>query len=125
MQSRWKFVKEYLKKEICMYRWFQISLKDAMHLVDIGEVVPNSGYHYDDDAKDGSAMVEFHVDAHRSFQESLLLSGFGGNPSVRKPKEEKMVLSFGHDEAIFNKDTYTSRCWSGCDGEQCLIPKSE
>ena len=123
VQSRWKFVKEYLKKELCMYRWCQISLKDAMHLAEVGEVVINSGYHYD--AKDGSAMVEFHVDAHRSFQEKLACIDFGGNPSVRKPKGEKMIISFGHDEAIFNKDTYTSRCWSGCDGEQCLIPKSE
>ena len=75
--------------------------------------------------EDGSGMVILYVDVHRRFQETMYLTEFGGNESFRKSKCDRMIILFGHDKYIFNKDTYTSRCWSGCDGEHPLIPKSE
>ena len=123
VMSQWSFVKHYLEKEIQMYCWIQIPRRDAEILIQKGEIHKNSGYQYK--TVNGDAMMEFHVDAHQSFHQKMVTSEFGGNPSVRKPEDSKMIISFGHDEAIFNKDTYTSRCWSGCNGEQPLIPKGE
>ena len=70
-------------------------------------------------------MVKFHVDVHIFFHDTVYLTEFGGNESFRKPKCDKIIISFGHDETIFNKDTYTSRCWSGYDGDQPLLPNIE
>jgi len=72
-------------------------------------------------------MVEFHVDAHRSFQEEMNTSAtpFGGKRSVRKPTDSKMIISIGHDEAIFNKHAFSSKCWSGADGETPIRPKGD
>ena len=58
----WKFVKKYSENEICMYWWVQIILKEAIRLN-----IDSGGYKYVL-REDGSSMVEFHVDAHRSFQ---------------------------------------------------------
>ena len=70
-------------------------------------------------------MVEFHVDSHRSFQGTMYFSEFGGNASLKKTKNDKIIISFGNDGAIFNKYTYTSACWSGCYGGKKFIPNSE
>ena len=75
--------------------------------------------------EDGSNMVKFHVDVHIFFHDTVYLTEFGGNESFRKPKCDKIIISFGHDGAIFNKDTYTSRCWSVCNIEEPLIPNNE
>ena len=124
VQSRWKFVKEYLSKEIYMSRWIQIAYEEASVLEKNKEVSLQSGYHYE--APDGTKMVEYHVDAHKTFQEKMnATTEFGGCASIRKPEGKKMIISFGHDEAIFNKDTFTSRCWTGCEGQQPLIPKTD
>ena len=61
--------------------------------------------------EDGSIMVKFHVDVHIIFQDTMYLTEFGGNESLRKPKCDKIIILFGHDGSIFNKDTYTNRRW--------------
>ena len=70
-------------------------------------------------------MVEFHIDVHRSFQETMYLTEFGGNESLQKPKCDKIIILFGHDKALFNKDTFTSKCCSRYNLEQLLMPNSE
>jgi hypothetical protein len=34
-------------------------------------------------------------------------------------------LSFGHDEVIFNKNAFSSKCWHGPQGERPLVPKED
>jgi hypothetical protein len=50
---------------------------------------------------------------------------FGGNVSVRFPVGKKVIFSFGHDECIFNKNSFSSKCWVGCNGERPLVPKDD
>jgi hypothetical protein len=70
-------------------------------------------------------MVELHVD---DIPDSELLTNinvrypFGGNLSVRKSPEEKPLLSFGHDECIFQQFIFTLSAWSCPRGEQAIIP---
>ena len=45
----------------------------------------------------------------------MYLIEFDGNESFEKPKFDKIIVSFGLSESIFNKDAYTSRCWLGYD----------
>jgi hypothetical protein len=41
------------------------------------------------------------------------------------PLEERPLLSFGHDECIFQQFIFTGRSWRGTSGEQAIIPKDE
>ena len=50
---------------------------------------------------------------------------FGGNVSVRFPVGKKIIFSFGHDECIFNKNSFSAKCWVGCNGEIPLVPKDD
>ena len=50
---------------------------------------------------------------------------FGGNLSVRFPPHQNFLFSFGHDEVIFNKNAFSSKCWFGPKGEQPLVPKED
>ena len=68
-------------------------------------------------------MYEFHVDVHETFQSKFEDHEYGGNLSIHKDPESKMILRFRHDEAIFNIMAFSSRCWSGTHGEQPIIPK--
>ena len=79
----------YLKNELRMYWWVQIPLKESIRLnIDSGR------YKYV--LKEyGSGMVKFHVDVHRSFQETMYLTDFSGNESLRKPKCDKCFSCLG------------------------------
>jgi len=50
---------------------------------------------------------------------------FGRNLSVRMNKEEKPLISFGHDEAIFKQYLLTKKSWYGLDGISVLLPKDD
>ena len=119
--SRWIFIRKYLQREIQMHRWVQITEKEMQKLDDN---LINVGYHYVN-PDTGDSMYEFHVDANKSFQTFSHTTDYGGNLSVRKDPNTKIIFSFGHDEAIFNQYAFSSKCWSGCDGEQPIVPKSE
>ena len=54
-----------------------------------------------------------------------LCYGFNSNVSVRFPVGKKIIFSFGHDECIFNKNSFSSKCWVGCNGERPLVPKDD
>ena len=101
------------------------------------------GYHYSTKLSDPTKMVELHVDTFLSLLDEFkekegrslnwkqgcvdkyITTKYGGNPSVRKPEDTKMLISFGHDEAIFRKNTFLSYCWFGSDGEQQCVPKED
>ena len=97
----------YLKNELRMYWWVQIPLEEAIRFN-----IDSGGYKYML-PEDSSSMVKFHVDVHRSFQETMYLTEFGGNEGLRKPKCDKIIILFEHKKYILNKDTYSIRCWSG------------
>ena len=98
-----------------MYRWVEIPLKEEIRLnIDLG------GYKYVM-TEYGSSLVKCHADVHRSFQEKIYSTEFSRNDSFIKPKFDKTIILFGHDEAIFIKYHY----WSGRDRDNTLIPKSE
>ena len=104
---------------IRMHQWVKITLKESIRLN-----TDSGGYKYVL-PEYGSSMVKFNVGVHRSFQETMYLTEFGGNESLQKPKYDKIIILFGHDKAIFYKYICTSISWSGCDGNNPLIPKSE
>ena len=54
-----------------------------------------------------------------------ITTDYGGNPSVRIPDNTKMLFSFGHDEAIFNKNVFPAKVWAGPDGEFKILPKED
>ena len=117
--SRNIFVKEYLIGEMRMHRWVQLPLEQAIHQgLDI-----ESGYHYISESSE--TFIEFHVDANDVAKKFGNGMNFGGNLSVRFPENEKILLSFGHDEVIFNKNAFSNKCWSGPGGEQPLVPKDD
>ena len=117
----------YLQREVRMYRWVQISDKDLKEMMNNHDsILEDHGYHYLND--DCASMWEFHVDSHPVFQEigsHIEIDGwkFGGNQSIRKDKNAKIIIAFGHDETIFNMFCFTKKCWNGCNGEQPIVPK--
>jgi hypothetical protein len=70
-------------------------------------------------------MVEFHVDQHPSFQDSMATTLYGGNLSVRSPANLKPLICFGQDECIFKQLTFTPKAWTAPDGQKTMIPKDE
>ena len=87
------------------------------------EINLECGYIYSD--KHGTRKNEYHVD---SFAVTRVMGNelpFGGNLSVRFPVGKKILFSFGHDECIFNKNSFSSKCWVGCNGERPLVPKDD
>ncbi len=120
--SRWKFISQYLKREMQMHRWVHLTEKEVQDLNERGTLIEDHGYHFTDEST-GETMYEFHVDAHHSFQQRCKDLEFGGNLSVRKDPNSKIIISLGHDESIFNMFSFTKSCWNGCDGEQPIVPK--
>ena len=45
--------------------------------------------------------------------------------SVRKPKNSKILIGFGHDEAMYNKNTFTKKSWTGPSWEIAILPKED
>ena len=97
-------------------------LADFEEMESTDQVSVGVGYHYK--APNGP-MVECHVDDHPSFQDKLSHLEFGGNLSVRKPPNEKPLISFGQDECIFKQFLFSCKTWTAPDGTKALIPKDE
>ena len=72
-------------------------------------------------------MVEMHVDDLYSYNDTTndllpLLGPYGGSLSVRLPSEQKPIITFGQDEAIFRSSQLNDSCWT-IDGESTLCTK--
>jgi hypothetical protein len=50
---------------------------------------------------------------------------FRGNLSVKKHENERPLLMFGQDKAIFKQFLLTKKSWCGPNGETVLVPKNE
>jgi hypothetical protein len=112
-------VKEYLRGKMRMHRWVQFPIEQAIrHGLDV-----KSGFHYISETSEN--FIEFHVDANDVSKKFGNCMKFGENLSVRFPEDEKILLSFGHDEVIFNKNAFSDKCWSGPGGERPLVPKED
>jgi hypothetical protein len=87
-------------EEVQMFCWIQIEQEDAERLEKMGEILKNTGYHFNHPVT-GTSMVEFHVDTCEFFQRKMNEeNAFRGRPSVRRDKSKKMMIKIGHDEAI-------------------------
>jgi hypothetical protein len=117
------FVKRYLKYEFRMFRWVQLSLEKVKAMEGNAEIDEGLGYRYQDN--ENKDMVEFHVDQHPSFQDSVSTTLYGGSLSVRKPVNVKPLICFGQDECIFKQFTFTPKAWTAPDGQKSMIPKDE
>ncbi len=82
---QWEYVKRYLKDELQMHRWVQMTIADSISIkktCPLEEVTFGTGWKYVD-SRTGEEMVEYHVDAiHRCSDEikrwNLIASEFGG-----------------------------------------------
>jgi hypothetical protein len=125
------FVSRYLTYERRAHRWIQIDAswiqidaKESTAIENKSLVPRDSGYRYM--TENGEEMVEYHVDSCTEFQERMHSeTKFGGNLSVRMNREEKPLLMFGHDEAIFKQYLLTKKSWYGPDGISVLVPKDD
>ncbi len=71
-------------------------------------------------------MVECHIDLCKEFQERMNEeTKFCGNLRVRMNKDEKPLIMFGHDEAIFKQYLLTKKSWYGPYGMSVLVPKDD
>lgn len=69
---------------------------------------------------------EFHVDDHSTLQDvGATLHDFGGNLSVRRPPQDKPIISMGQDECIFKQYAHTPKSWLSPEGKRALIPKDD
>ncbi len=124
IEYRKHFVSRYLTYERRAHRWIQIVAKESTEIENKGLVPRDSGYRYM--SENGEKMVEYHVDSCTEFQERMNeVTKFGGNLSVRMKKEEKPLIMFGHNEAIFKQYLLTKKSWYGPDGMSVLVPKDD
>ena len=124
MKHRALFVDEYLKREVCMHRWIQLTLAEHEKLVEEQKIIDGSGYKYIDD--ENQDLVEVHVDdlpEEVVFQKSKTI--YGGNLSVRKPLDKKPVIIFGQDETIIKQFMINPKQWVGPNRERPLTPKDD
>jgi hypothetical protein len=86
--------------------------------------VKGSGYNYNQ-PETGLPMVEYYVDTCELFQEQMNTeTTFRGKRSIRY-KDGRMLIIWGHDEAIFKQYLLTKKGWVGPNGEIGLTPKDE
>ena len=120
---RWRFVERYLQYEQRMFRWIQIMQEEANELEGQGIIPRQAGYRYQTET--GQAMVEYHVDTCDLFQQRMNEeTKFGGRRSVRY-ESGRMLIIWGHDEAIVKQFTLTKKSWTGPNGETAIVPKDE
>jgi len=124
IEYRKHFVSRYLTYERRAHRWIQIDAKESAATENKGLVSRDSGYRYT--TKNGEEMVEYHVDSCKEFQERMNSeTKFCGKLSVRMNKEEKPLIMFGHNKAIFKQYLLTKKSWYGPDGISVLVPKDD
>ncbi len=121
---RWRFFQCYLTHECRRFCWIQIPLDEALELEEAGRIPKHAGCH-NNHPQLGEAMVEYHVDTSNLFQEQMNKeANYGGSQSVRY-EEGRMLIIWGHDEAIIMQFTLTAKGWVGPNGETSIVPKDD
>ena len=121
-----KMVRDYLTTELRMHRWVHLPASELSDLEKELEIKLSNGYKYTD-PQTGIGIVELHVESHPSFDQvrKNATTMYGGNLSVRKPPNTKLLIGFGQDECIFKQYMFTSKAWTTPDGQKPVIPKDE
>ena len=128
VKDRYAFIEQYLALEFRMHRWIQLEEDDdALKEMYADTLKEEEGHKYI--SEDGIPMIEFHVNDHKKLMEMANEDRnkypFGGSLSVRKPAGTKPLIVFGQDEAIMKQYQFTTRAWTGPNGERALTPKDE
>lgn len=90
-----------------------------------GNELNMQGFRYMDDST-YEWCREFHVDDHSSLQDlGVTQHNFGGNLSVRRPPQEKPIISMGQDECIFKQYAHTPKAWTSPEGKRAIIRKDD
>ena len=93
-----------------MHCWIQISLTKAEELEAAQKIPKGLGYQYTDD--NNQPKLKYHVDACEDFQERMaMLAKFEGKLSMQKPAKDKPLLTFGHDECIYDQFICSNEAW--------------
>ena len=125
VQDRNAYVKDALEQDLSRHCWIQKVADDLdlKELYEKGELKEEYGHKYIDG--NGVAMIEFHVDNHKSFFDwGNENCEYGGCLSVRFPGGRKLVR-IGQDEACFNQFASSKSAWVGSKGERGLLPKHD
>jgi hypothetical protein len=125
VEYRWGYVNRYLNYELRSHRWIQIPVAQARSIMRDGKSIVDYDFGHPHTSRDGQEMIEFHVDDVPELQELANAILYGGNPSVLKADGDKLVFMFGHDEACFRQNSFTTKAWVTPTGQRCLIPKDE
>jgi hypothetical protein len=116
IEYRKQFITRYLTYERRAHHWIQLNVDESIALENKGLVPKNSGYRYI--SENGDEMVEYHVNACKEFQEKMNKeTNFGWKLSVRLQEQERPLLMFRHDEALFKQYLLTKKAWSGPNGK--------
>ena len=131
LKHRAWFTDEYLRVlEFRSHRFVHLTLPEVTDFFDSLE---------DDNAKEmldkvkhafkgdnGEDVFEFHVDKHERLQQiaNEKYGAFGGRVSIRKKPEDKPVIIFGQDEAIFNAHLSRTHQWVDPNGRRAIMPKT-
>ena len=126
VEDRIRYIKKYVKEDLCCYRWIQITEEEANELEDNNDCFEKeSGYRYEWEMQ---TYYEYHVDDHESFQQRCNNDEncpFGGYLSVRMPLGTKPIIKIGQDESVFKQFSLTKKQWYLPDGTSVPNPKSE
>ena len=75
--------------------------------------------------EDGVLMREYHIDTHPILSKYVRNKKMRGDLSVRKRLCDRPLIIVGQDECIVKQYSFSSKCWTGKDGEKKLLPKSD
>ena len=106
--------------ELRSHRWIQLPEDEALESQEQKHVNVQDAYKYD--IEDGT-YYELHVDDSTIFCDRMKDCFGGGNLSVRKQLNMKLVIMFEQDESIFKPFAMASKAWMSPTGERPLVPK--
>ena len=110
----WTFSRIYLRMELQIHYWIQLKKEEVINMEMGIEISTESRFRIVNDQDDG--MYEFHVDTQRRFQGKYDRNTMYGDQSVRKPPGYKIVLPMVNGDAIYNKNEFSEKLWSGPSG---------
>ena len=71
-----------------------------------GKVFSGDGYEYENE--ENKLFIRFHVNDYPNFEDVCNLHPFGGNISVRKPKNQKPLIIIGKDKCIYKQFSFSA-----------------
>ena len=75
--------------------------------------------------EDGALMREYYIDTHPILSKYVKNKKMCGDLSVRKSETDRPLIIVGQDECVVKQYSFSSKSWTGKDGEKKLLPKSD